>query len=162
MTVIDHAAVPEFATSDVCRLGGVTHRQLDYWTRTELVVPSIADARGSGSARRWSSEDVAYVRLISQLLRLGLDLARIRRSADELRLAVDSRAAKPYFVLTPDTARAVTVDELVGFLDSAPSTAVLSLSQVCAVDPDRDTGPAATGPVRKTSRRVSTTAAPVG
>ena len=28
---------------------GITYRQLDYWARTDLVRPSLADANGSGS-----------------------------------------------------------------------------------------------------------------
>ena len=30
---------------------GITYRQLDYWARTDLIRPSIADASGSGSRR---------------------------------------------------------------------------------------------------------------
>src|SRR2546421_12600011 len=36
----------------VCKIVGITYRQLDYWARTELVRPSLADARGSGTQRR--------------------------------------------------------------------------------------------------------------
>ena len=31
---------------------GITYRQLDYWARTDLVRPSLADASGSGTRRR--------------------------------------------------------------------------------------------------------------
>jgi DNA-binding transcriptional MerR regulator len=31
---------------------GITYRQLDYWARTDLVRPSLADAKGSGSRPR--------------------------------------------------------------------------------------------------------------
>ena len=30
---------------------GITYRQLDYWARTDLVRPSIADAKGGHPAR---------------------------------------------------------------------------------------------------------------
>ena len=33
---------------------GISYRQLDYWARTDLVRPSVADATGSGSQRRYS------------------------------------------------------------------------------------------------------------
>src|SRR5256886_4045882 len=38
----------------VCKIVGITYRPLDYWARTELVRPSLADARGSGTQRRRS------------------------------------------------------------------------------------------------------------
>jgi len=34
-----------------CQIAGITYRQLDYWARTSLVVPSIRSAAGSGSQR---------------------------------------------------------------------------------------------------------------
>ena len=40
-----------FSGPTVCRLTGVTYRQLDYWARTGLVTPSITPATGSGSKR---------------------------------------------------------------------------------------------------------------
>ncbi|HEY6574930.1 MAG TPA: MerR family transcriptional regulator, partial [Mycobacterium sp.] len=37
-----------------CQIAGITYRQLDYWARTSLVVPSIRGAAGSGSQRLYS------------------------------------------------------------------------------------------------------------
>ena len=37
-----------FRGPQVCKLVGITYRQLDYWARTGLLRPSIADANGSG------------------------------------------------------------------------------------------------------------------
>ena len=45
--------------AQVCSLVGITYRQLDYWARTGLLRPSIADATGSGSQRRYSYSDVS-------------------------------------------------------------------------------------------------------
>lgn len=38
----------------VCRVVGITYRQLDYWTRTHLVAPSIQQTAGSGTQRLYS------------------------------------------------------------------------------------------------------------
>jgi hypothetical protein len=35
----------------VCRIVGITYRQLDYWARTGLVEPSLRRAEGSGTQR---------------------------------------------------------------------------------------------------------------
>ncbi|MGH9285464.1 MAG: MerR family transcriptional regulator, partial [Acidimicrobiales bacterium] len=42
----------------VCAIVGITYRQLDYWARTGLLRPSIAEARGSGTQRRYSYRDL--------------------------------------------------------------------------------------------------------
>jgi len=41
-----------------CQIAGITYRQLDYWARTSLVVPSIRSAAGSGSQRLYSFKDI--------------------------------------------------------------------------------------------------------
>ena len=44
------------------RIAGITYRQLDYWTRTGLVTPSVKDAHGSGTQRLYSFQDLATLR----------------------------------------------------------------------------------------------------
>ena len=46
----------------------ITYRQLDYWARTDLVRPSLAEARGSGSRRRYSYRDLLELKAIKNLL----------------------------------------------------------------------------------------------
>ena len=50
---------------------GITCRQLDYWARTDLIRPSLADAKGSGSRRRYSYRDLVELRMIKTLLDSG-------------------------------------------------------------------------------------------
>ncbi len=57
---------------------GITYRQLDYWARTDLVRPSMADARGSGLRRRYSYRDLLQLRVIKALLDAGIRLQLIR------------------------------------------------------------------------------------
>jgi len=40
-----------YRVPEVCRVVGITYRQLDYWARTGLVNPSIREAGGSGTRR---------------------------------------------------------------------------------------------------------------
>ena len=37
-----------YRVPDVCRIVGISYRQLDYWARTSLVTPSIRDAGAAG------------------------------------------------------------------------------------------------------------------
>ncbi len=79
--------VPEadgFRGPAVCRLVGISYRQLDYWARTGLAVPSVRRAEGSGSQRVYSFEDVVRLRVIKRLLDTGIGLERIRAALDEL------------------------------------------------------------------------------
>jgi len=57
---------------------GITYRQLDYWARTDLIRPSLADARGSGTRRRYSYRDLLQLRAIKALLDAGIRLQLIR------------------------------------------------------------------------------------
>jgi hypothetical protein len=66
-------------------LVGITYRQLDYWARTGLLIPSIATATGSGSKRRYSYHDVLEIKVIKQLLDAGISLQRTRNAVECLR-----------------------------------------------------------------------------
>jgi DNA-binding transcriptional MerR regulator len=84
-----------FGGPTVCRLTGVTYRQLDYWARTGLVTPSVTAATGSGSKRRYSYTDLVEVKVIKSLIDAGVSLNRTRQAVDCLRdsLGVDLASA---------------------------------------------------------------------
>jgi DNA-binding transcriptional MerR regulator len=69
----------------VCKIVGISYRQLDYWARTGLVEPSIRKASGSGSQRLYAFEDVVRLRVVKRLLDAGLSLKKVRLAIDELR-----------------------------------------------------------------------------
>ena len=46
-----------FSGTKAASIVGISYRQLDYWARTDLVRPSLADASGSGSRRMYRSEE---------------------------------------------------------------------------------------------------------
>lgn len=74
-----------FRGPQVCKIVDITYRQLDYWASTTLVTPSINPAKGSGSQRLYSFENLVYLRLIKKLLDTGVSLQRIRRAIMGLR-----------------------------------------------------------------------------
>lgn len=57
---------------------GITYRQLDYWARTDLIRPSVADAAGSGSRRSYSYQDLLELKVIKTLLDAGIRLETVR------------------------------------------------------------------------------------
>ena len=68
-----------------CSAAGITYRQLDYWARTGLVVPSIRSATGSGSQRLYSFKDILVLKVVKRLLDTGVSLQNIRTAVDHLR-----------------------------------------------------------------------------
>ncbi|GAA4781488.1 MerR family transcriptional regulator [Actinomycetospora chlora] len=68
-----------------CQIVGITYRQLDYWARTKLVVPSIRSATGSGSQRLYSFKDLAVLKVVKNLLDTGVSLNNIRIAVEQLR-----------------------------------------------------------------------------
>jgi len=88
-----------FRGPQVCALIGITYRQLDYWARTGLLRPSIADARGSGSQRVYSYTDVVELKVIKQLLDAGISLQRARRAVECLRDGLGADLASSNLVL---------------------------------------------------------------
>ncbi len=79
-----------YRAPQVCRLVGITYRQLDYWARTGLLRPSLAEARGSGTQRRYSFEDVVQLKVIKRLLDAGMSLKKIRSAIQILREQLES------------------------------------------------------------------------
>jgi len=79
-----------FSGPAVCRVTGVTYRQLDYWARTELVTPSLVPATGSGSKRSYSYADLLEVKVIKKLLDSGVSLAKARQAVVCLRTDLGS------------------------------------------------------------------------
>ncbi|GGG67783.1 transcriptional regulator [Corynebacterium pelargi] len=68
-----------------CQVAGITYRQLDYWARTDLVQPSIRNARGSGSQRLYSFRDILVLKIVKRLLDTGISLQNIRLAVEKLR-----------------------------------------------------------------------------
>jgi len=68
-----------------CAAAGITYRQLDYWARTELVVPTVRSATGSGTQRLYSFKDILVLKVVKRLLDTGVSLHNIRRAVDALR-----------------------------------------------------------------------------
>jgi len=63
----------------------ITYRQLDYWARTGLVMPSVRPAKGSGSQRLYSFRDILVLKVVKRLLDTGVSLQNIRAAVQHLR-----------------------------------------------------------------------------
>ena len=80
-----------YRAPQVCKIVGITYRQLDYWARTDLLKPSLQTATGSGSQRLYSFGDIVQLRVVKRLLDAGMSLKKIRQAMDLLREQLQSR-----------------------------------------------------------------------
>ena len=92
---------------------GITYRQLDYWARTDLVRPSIADASGSGSRRQYSYRDLLELRMIKNLLDAGIRLETVRDVFANVRSYVGEDIVSANLVISGSTVVLCDGDELV-------------------------------------------------
>ena len=83
----------------VCKIVGITYRQLDYWARTDLIRPSIADAKGSGTQRRYSYRDLVELKVIKNLLDAGVSLQLARRGIEYIRQNIGEDIASANLVM---------------------------------------------------------------
>jgi len=105
-----------YRAPQVCKIVGITYRQLDYWARTDLLKPSLQTATGSGSQRLYSFGDVVQLRVIKRLLDAGMSLKKIRQAMDLLRDQLQSRKPLEEVTLLSDGATiyaAHSADEVV-------------------------------------------------
>ncbi len=78
-------AAESFSTGDAVRITGVSFRNIDHWARTKFIVPSIADAKGTGSERKYSFSDLLALRVARELREAGISTQSLRRVIDFLR-----------------------------------------------------------------------------
>jgi len=117
----------------VCSVVGITYRQLDYWARTDLLRPSITEARGSGTQRRYSYSDLLQLKVIKRLLDAGNSLQSARRAIDCLRSSGEDVASANLVIDEGHTVLARSGEEIIdllkggqGVLNIVPMAGVVS------------------------------------
>ncbi len=106
-----------FRGPQVCAIVGITYRQLDYWARTDLLRPSISEARGSGTQRRYSYRDLLELKVIKRLLDAGISLRSARVAIGYLRENLGEDVAAANLVLNgTESVLAATGEEIVDLL----------------------------------------------
>ena len=63
---------------EVCKITGITYRQLDHWTPSSLIKASIRNLKGSGFHRVYSFQDIIQIKLVNKLREAGVSLQKIR------------------------------------------------------------------------------------
>ena len=126
-----------FSGTQAAKVVGITYRQLDYWARTDLIRPSLTDAAGSGSRRKYSYKDLLELRVIKTLLDSGIKLESVREVFDYLREHLDADIASAHLVISGNSVVLCQGDELIDVL--ANGQGVLNVLSLAGVKHEVDT-----------------------
>src|SRR5437016_11968474 len=74
-----------YSTIEVAQATGFSVRQLDYWALHGIVVPSIQKAKGPGTSKLYSLDDLVQLQFIRQLKRYGWSTQKIGKAVNTLR-----------------------------------------------------------------------------
>ena len=129
-------SVTGYSGTQTAKIVGITYRQLDYWARTDLIRPSLAEATGSGSRRRYSYRDLLELRVIKTLLDAGIRLESVREVFTYLRQHVTSDIAAAHIVISGTQVMLCDGDELVDVLKRGQG--VLNVLPLSGVKDDVD------------------------
>jgi DNA-binding transcriptional MerR regulator len=102
-----------FSGTKTAQVVGITYRQLDYWARTDLVRPALADAKGSGTRRLYSYRDLLELRMIKNLLGAGIKLESVREAFRFLRSTPDQDIASAHLVIDGSQVMLCEGDQLI-------------------------------------------------
>ncbi len=125
------AAQIGYSGTQAAKVVGISYRQLDYWARTDLIRPSLTDAAGSGSRRRYSYSDLLELKTIKKLIDAGIKLEQVRKVFDYLRQHVSTDIASAHIVIDGGSVVLCDGDQLVDVLKQGQGVLnVLSLGGV--------------------------------
>jgi DNA-binding transcriptional MerR regulator len=128
-----------FSGRRTAEIVGITYRQLDYWARTDLIRPTLADAKGSGSRRRYSYRDLLELKVIKSLLDAGIRLESVREAFTYLRNNLGEEVTSAKLVISGGSAVLVRDgDELVDVVNRYQGQGVLNLLALDGVKQELD------------------------
>src|SRR6187431_807149 len=120
-----------YSGTQTAKVVGISYRQLDYWARTDLIRPSLTDAAGSGSRRRYSYSDLLELKTIKKLIDAGIKLEQVRKVFEYLRGHVATDIASAHIVIDGGSVVLCDGDHLVDVLKQGQGVLnVLSLGGV--------------------------------
>ena len=120
-----------YSGTQTAKVVGISYRQLDYWARTDLIRPSLTDAAGSGSRRRYSYSDLLELKTIKKLIDAGIKLEQVRKVFEYLRGHVATDIASAHIVIDGGSVVLCDGDQLVDVLKQGQGVLnVLSLGGV--------------------------------
>jgi len=134
MTVDDEG----FSGTRTAQVVGISYRQLDYWARTNLIRPSLADAAGSGSRRRYSYRDLLELKVVKKLIDAGIRLESVREVFAYLREHMNTDVASAHLVISGNDVLLCEGDDLINVVRRGQG--VLNVLPLAGVKEELDEG----------------------
>ena len=88
-----------YTTAEVARATGFSHKQLDYWASTRLLVPSEKQSHGPGTRRLYSVDDLVQLQFIRHLKSYGWSTRKIGQAVKTLREVMNVSDPLKYAIL---------------------------------------------------------------
>lgn len=88
-----------YTTAEVVRATGFSHKQLDYWASTGLLVPSERPSHGPGTRRLYSVGDLVQLQFIRHLKSYGWSTRKIGQAVKTLREVMNVSDPLKYAIL---------------------------------------------------------------
>ena len=130
---VDHG----FSGAKAAEIVGISYRQLDYWARTDLVRPTLTDAAGSGSRRRYGYTDLLELKVIKSLLDAGIRLENVREVFSYLRDILGQEITSANLVIQGSTSVVIQSDgELIDLIHKGQG--VLNILPLAGVRDEMD------------------------
>lgn len=82
-----------FTAGEAVRVSGIPYQRLDYWARSGFLLPSLQQAEGKGSDRRYSFRDLIALRVANEIRKQGVSLQKLRKVVKFLQQYKGSEAA---------------------------------------------------------------------
>jgi DNA-binding transcriptional MerR regulator len=101
-----------FTAKQVVALTGVPYKRLDSWANSGFLIPSIAEADGTGSRRLYSFQDLVTLRTAKILRDTGISLQGLRKVVQFLRdtHGMDQPLAQTRLIVAGDDVLMVQTD----------------------------------------------------
>ncbi len=143
-----------FSGKRTAEIVGITYRQLDYWARTDLIKPSIAEAHGSGSRRRYSYRDLLELKVVKTLLDAGIRLESVREAFAFLRNRLGEDVASANLVINGANSVVISSgDELIELLQRGQG--VLNILPMAGVKEEIDSAIVQLRPAASATKQAS-------
>ena len=127
-----------FSGTRTAQVVGISYRQLDYWARTNLIRPSLADAAGSGSRRRYSYRDLLELKVVKKLIDAGIRLESVREVFAYLREHMNTDVASAHLVISGNDVLLCDGDDLINVVRRGQG--VLNVLPLAGVKEELDEG----------------------
>lgn len=109
-----------FSAGEAARITGVPYRNIDHWARTKFIVPSISEAKGTGTERKYAFDDLVALRVARELREGGVSTQALRRVVEFLRRKKGLQnplAESRLVVVGPDIKLVSGCEEIVSLLE---------------------------------------------